>query len=229
VRYARLVQRINTWLTSTTSAGSLYETDLRLRPDGASGLLVSSFAAFRGYQREHAWTWEHQALTRARFCAGDAALGAAFEAERCAILRLPRDRGKLRDDVITMRQKIFAGHPNRSAQFDLKHDPGGMVDIEFIVQYLVLAQSAVHAELTVNSGNIALLGRAAVLDLIPATRADAVAQAYRDYRRLQHQLRLQGAPQARVDADAQAPHRDAVNALWATVFAAPWNSAKPPP
>ncbi len=91
-RYARLAQRLNTWLTSTTSAGRLYDTDLRLRPDGASGLVVSSFAAFCRYQREQAWTWEHQALTRARFVAGDAALGAAFESEREAILRLPRDR-----------------------------------------------------------------------------------------------------------------------------------------
>jgi glutamate-ammonia-ligase adenylyltransferase len=90
-RYARLAQRLITWLTSNTAAGQLYDTDLRLRPDGASGLLASSLSAFRKYQRENAWTWEHQALTRARFVAGDAQLGASFEAEREAILTLPRE------------------------------------------------------------------------------------------------------------------------------------------
>ncbi len=104
-RYARLAQRVNTWLTSMTAAGHLYETDLRLRPDGEAGLIVSSLGAFRRYQREHAWTWEHQALTRARFVAGDPAIGAAFEAERDAILRLPRDAGKLAAEVVEMRRR----------------------------------------------------------------------------------------------------------------------------
>ena len=166
-RYARLAQRLNTWLTSTTAAGRLYDTDLRLRPDGAAGLLVSSFSAFRKYQRETAWTWEHQALTRARFVGGDAAIGAAFEAERIAILRLPRDRARLAADVIEMRGKMHAGHPNRSASFDLKHDPGGMVDIEFIVQFLVLAYAHRHQALTRNAGNIALLHLAGALMFPP--------------------------------------------------------------
>src|SRR5678815_1392430 len=133
--YARLAHRLTTWLTSTTAAGRLYDTDLRLRPDGASGLVVSSLAAFRRYQREQAWTWEHQALTRARFVAGDRAIGDAFEAERDAILRLPRDRAKLAADVVSMRRKMHEGHPNPTPRFDVKHDAGGMVDIEFIVQY----------------------------------------------------------------------------------------------
>ena len=111
-RYARLAHRLNTWLTSTTAAGRLYDTDLRLRPDGASGLVVSSLAAFRRYQREQAWTWEHQALSRARFVAGDASIGAAFEREREAILRLPRDALRLAADVIDMRRRMHAGHPN---------------------------------------------------------------------------------------------------------------------
>src|SRR6185369_1134213 len=137
--YARFAQRINVWLSSRTSAGVLFETDLRLRPNGSSGLLVSSLAAFHKYQRESAWTWEHQALTRARFCAGDPAVGAVFEAERKAILCLPRDAAKLAGEVRAMRVTMREGHPNRSELFDVKHDPGGMVDIEFIVQYLVLA------------------------------------------------------------------------------------------
>jgi hypothetical protein len=150
-RYARLAQRLITWLTANTAAGQLYDTDLRLRPDGASGLLVSSLAAFRKYQRENAWTWEHQALTRARFVAGDPQLGAAFEAEREAILRMPRGPGPLAADVAEMRRKMAAGHPNRTVLFDLKHDPGGMVDVEFAVQYLVLAHAHQHPELTRNA------------------------------------------------------------------------------
>ena len=121
-RYLRLARRLVTWLTSMTPAGSLYDIDLRLRPDGAKGLMSSSLAGFRRYEREQAWTWEHQALTRARFVAGDAAIGAAFEAERNAILCLPRDRGKLEADMIDMRRRMLAGHPNPTPLFDLKHD-----------------------------------------------------------------------------------------------------------
>jgi glutamate-ammonia-ligase adenylyltransferase len=221
-RYARLAQRLITWLTSTTAAGTLYDTDLRLRPDGASGLMVSSFASFRRYQRVEAWTWEHQALTRARFVAGDAAIGAAFEVEREAILRLPRDPAKLAADVIEMRRRMAAGHPNPTRLFDLKHDAGGMVDVEFAVQFLVLAYAHEHATLTRNAGNIALLRMAGELSLVPALLALAAADAYRDYRRLQHQIRLTGAPHARVDPDTQADRRAAVAALWTRVFGEAW-------
>jgi [glutamine synthetase] adenylyltransferase / [glutamine synthetase]-adenylyl-L-tyrosine phosphorylase len=219
-RYARLAQRINTWLTSATGAGRLYETDLRLRPDGAKGLLVSSTAAFERYQREQAWTWEHQALTRARFVAGDAAIGAAFETLRERILRLPRDRAQLAHDILDMRARMADGHPNRTPLFDLKHDPGGMVDIEFAVQYLVLAHAHEHSELTRNAGNIALLGIASEAGLVDASVARAAADAYREYRRLQHQVRLTGAAHARVEPDAQAARRASVDALWKTVFGA---------
>ncbi len=221
-RYTRFGQRLNTWLTSTTAAGQLYDTDLRLRPDGAKGLLVSSLTSFRKYQREHAWRWEHQALTRARFVAGDAKVGAAFEAERDAILRLPREEGPLRDDVVSMRRKIHAGHQNTTALFDLKHDAGGMVDIEFTVQYLVLAHAHAHPVLTRNAGNIALLGFAGQLGLVPAALAAEVANAYREYRRLQHQVRLTGAAHARVDPAPQAERRACVEALWQLVFGGPW-------
>jgi glutamate-ammonia-ligase adenylyltransferase len=226
-RHARLAQRIITWLTSTTAAGALYDTDVRLRPDGAAGLMVSSLASFRRYQREQAWTWEHQALTRARFVAGDTAIGAAFEAEREAILRSPRDRAALQTDVIEMRRRMAAGHPNRTALFDLKHDPGGMVDVEFAVQFLVLAHAHDHAQLTRNAGNIALLRMAGDLSLVPASLAQAVADAYRDFRRLQHQIRLTGAPHARLEPDTQAGRRSAVRALWTRVFGGPWDAGLP--
>ena len=219
--YARLAQRLNNWLTSRTAAGVLFETDLRLRPDGASGLMVSSIEAFRKYQRETAWVWEHQALTRARYCAGDAAVGAAFELERRAILRLERDPAKLREEVLSMRQKLLEGHPNRTELFDLKHDRGGMIDIEFIVQCLVLAHARRHPALTANDGNIALLKLAAGLGLIPADAAENVASAYREFRRLQHALRLNGARFARVPRQQVQDAVAATLALWRQVFSAP--------
>jgi glutamate-ammonia-ligase adenylyltransferase len=216
--YARLAQRLNHWLTTRTGAGVLFETDLRLRPDGVSGLMVSSIEAFRRYQRESAWTWEHQALTRARFCAGDATVGAAFETERRAILQLQRDETKLRGEVLAMRQKLLEGHPNTSDSFDLKHDRGGMIDIEFIVQYLVLAHAHRHPALVANDGNIALLKLAAGLGLVPADAAEDVGSAYREFRRLQHGLRLNGAKYARVPHDEAKDAVAATLALWRKVF-----------
>ena len=226
-RYTRLARRIITWLTSATAAGRLYDADLRLRPDGAKGVLTSSFAGFCRYEREQAWTWEHQALTRARFVAGDASIGAKFEAERESILRLKRDRATLARDVVDMRRRMLAGHPNPSALFDLKHDAGGMVDVEFSVQYLILAHAHEHAALTRNAGNIALLGVAAALGLVPAATAQGAADAYREYRRLQHTIRLTGAPHARVNADEQTGRRAVVGALWKHVFGEPWRAAQP--
>ena len=216
--YARFGQRINSWLNSLTSAGQLYETDLRLRPDGASGLLVSSVEAFETYQRDKAWTWEHQALTRARFCAGDADIGAAFERIRLEVLCQPRDLVKLREEVVAMRHKMSNGHPNNSGLFDLKHDPGGIVDVEFIVQYLVLAYSAQYKALTKNIGNIALLGLAGELGLIPSDLAQTVIEAYRAYRREQHGLRLQGEQKARVNPELFAAQCEKVKELWLQVM-----------
>ncbi len=218
--YARLAQRLNNWLTGRTAAGVLFETDLRLRPDGASGLMVSSIDAFRRYQRESAWVWEHQALTRARFCAGDATVGAIFEIERRAILSVERDPTKLREEVLDMRQKLLEGHPNTSELFDLKHDRGGMIDIEFIVQYLVLANAHRHPALTANDGNIALLGLAAGLGLIQADTAERVGSAYREFRGLQHGLRLNGAKYARVPHNQVEKSIAATRALWRGVFGA---------
>jgi len=217
--YARLAQRVNHWLTTHTAAGTLFETDLRLRPSGASGLLVSSLAGFEEYQEKSAWAWEHQALTRARYCAGDAPVGAAFEAIRERILRRARDPAALAKEVLEMREKMHAAHPNRSQLFDVKHERGGMIDLEFIVQFLVLAHAQQHPELVGNLGNIALLGIAGNLALIPAPLAEQCQGAYREFRRLQHGLRLNGAQYARVAPEAVAPHVAAVRGLWQTVFA----------
>ena len=216
--YARLAQRINTWLCSLTPAGVLYETDLRLRPDGSAGLLVSSVEAFEQYQKTKAWTWEHQALTRARWVAGDAEIGNRFEHIRCEVLKQARDMSSLRLDVIQMRQKMLAAHLNTSGLFDLKHDRGGIIDVEFIMQYLVLAYAPKHIELTANSGNLALLEIALQCHLIPAALAQQTQSAYRQYRRLQHSLRLQGAQYARVEKHSVLPHIAAVLELWAAVL-----------
>ena len=218
--YARFAQRINNWLTSITSAGVLYETDLRLRPDGAGGLLVSSLASFRDYQNRHAQLWEHQALTRARFVAGARDIGAGFERFRVEVLRQERDPGALRREVAAMRRKMHDAHPNRTRLFDLKHDRGGIIDVEFAVQYLVLGNAHRHEELTGNIGNLALLRLAARLGLVQESKAQAAHDAYRRFRQLQHSLRLQGEQYARIAPDAVANERAAVRELWQEVMGA---------
>ena len=219
--YARLAQRINNWLTSMTPAGVLYETDLRLRPDGASGLLVSSLDGFAAYQRTHAWVWEHQALTRARYVAGDARIGQGFDLVRGEMLCRERELPRLRQEIVAMRDKMLAAHPNTSGGFDIKHDRGGLIDVEFIVQYLVLGYAHRYAELTGNVGNLALLKLAARLGLIADDDALAVHDAYRTFRRLQHALRLQGDKFARVDAGTLAGENATVKKLWSNVLGTP--------
>lgn len=217
--YTRLGQRLNSWLSSQTSAGILFETDLRLRPNGDSGLLAVSVDAFRDYELNNAWVWEHQALTRARFCAGDPAVGQRFEEIRCEILRQPRDLAKLKEEVVAMRRKMLDAHASKSeSEFGLKHDIGGIVDVEFIVQYLILGHAHQHASLTGNLGNIALLRMAGELGLIDAQQAQAAGNAYREYRRLQHARRLSANPKAPVPREEVEPHIAAVEALWESVF-----------
>ena len=218
--YAKLAQRFITWMTAHTSAGILFDIDTALRPDGASGMLVSTLSAFERYQDSSAWVWEHQALTRARFCAGDAAIGARFEAIRERVLRKERAAQEiaLKAEVLKMRRKMRDAYPNRSALFDLKHNEGGMIDIEFIVQYLVLRHAAQYGQLTANAGNIALLRLAGELGLIDTALGLAVADAYRAMRRLQHQLRLQGQDNARIDPAQVAQHSAAVIKLWGLIF-----------
>ena len=216
--YAKLGRRMTSWLSTMTSSGRLYEVDLRLRPDGDAGMLAVSLDAFLQYQLSHAWPWEHQALTRARFSAGDETVGERFEAVRRDILLAERDREKLKQDVLDMREKISAGHPNNSGDFDLKHDRGGMVDVEFVTQYLVLAYAREHPVLVKNLGNIALLKLAGEHGLIPQQLATEVADAYRVFRRMQHSLRLQGAEKARVSPSLLASERTCVRLLWSTVI-----------
>lgn len=171
--YARLAQKLVALLGAPTAAGKLYEVDVRLRPDGAKGLLVSSLASFADYQRERAWTWEHQALVRARGVAGDASLIADFETVRGQTLARARDPRKLREDVAAMRAKMRAElDRSDAAHFDLKQGEGGLVDLEFLLQYLVLRDSGAHQELLAprdTAGLIAAARDAAVLDAAAAT------------------------------------------------------------
>ena len=221
--YTRLVRRMMSWLTVQTSSGILFDVDLRLRPNGENGLVVSSFEMFKRYQRNEdgtgAWPWEHQALTRARFCAGDRAIGQAFEKEREAILRLPRDKAKVFSDVSEMRARMLEGHPNPTPLFDVKHDRGGMVDVEFAVQAMVLAYSHEHPELVNNFGNILLLEMAARAGLIGEELAQRCVSIYRNYRHIQRKHRLElGDGPVRVDRFAQSENIATVMQLWKTVF-----------
>jgi glutamate-ammonia-ligase adenylyltransferase len=217
--YARFAQRINNWFNSLTSAGLLYETDMQLRPDGNSGLLVSSVAAFKEYQMQKAWVWEHQAITRARFVAGDKHIGDAFEKIRIEVITQQRDNDALKLEVQSMREKMRSAQHIETNMFDIKHSIGGIIDVEFLVQYLVLAHAKQHPKLTGNIGNIGLLRLLATLNIIAQDLADKVVLAYRDYRHTQHMLKLQGAVHLRVELSVVSEHATAVKALWQKVFA----------
>ncbi|WP_028536369.1 bifunctional [glutamate--ammonia ligase]-adenylyl-L-tyrosine phosphorylase/[glutamate--ammonia-ligase] adenylyltransferase [Paludibacterium yongneupense] len=213
--YSRLARKMIAWLTSATAAGRLYDIDLRLRPNGSSGLLVSSVQAFERYQRLDAWPWEHQALTRARFIAGDAGIGERFAEIRHAILTLPRDAERLRAEVLSMRSRMLESHP--ALEHDVKHARGGIVDIEFIMQYLILGHAADLPALTANSGTIALLACAADAGLIPADLARGCRDTYRHLRRLQHAARLNDLDRVDVD-DALRERYQAGKQLWHALF-----------
>jgi glutamate-ammonia-ligase adenylyltransferase len=226
--YALLAKRMINWLTAYTSTGTLFEIDTRLRPNGSAGFLVTNANAFMKYQLREgdnaAWVWEHQALTRARFSAGSRVVGEFFDDVRFEVLSQRRDVDVLRHEILEMRRKVHAGHPNPSADFDLKHDAGGMVDIEFIVQFLVLAFSNRHPQLIGNLGNIALLRIAGEVGLIEASKAHQVGDAYRLLRARQHRLRLDGAEKTRVDLGLEpqlVAARGVVLTLWQEIFLAP--------
>ena len=189
--FARVGQRLIHILTTRTPGGILYEVDMRLRPSGQSGPLVTSLAAFRDYQRRHAWTWEHQALVRARPVAGSPALARDFAKVREEILCLPREPAKLKAEVREMREKMAAAQPPHEAgQTDVKHDPGGIVDIEFMVQYWVLRWAHEHPGLTRHTDNIHILEALKAEGLLESERARLLTEAYRRYLSVEHRLKL---------------------------------------
>jgi [glutamine synthetase] adenylyltransferase / [glutamine synthetase]-adenylyl-L-tyrosine phosphorylase len=219
--YGAFVRKLITWLTLRTPAGQLFDIDTALRPNGNSGLLVTSIASFERYQQGRgsntAWTWEHQALTRARFCAGCTDLAPRFDVVRAQVLAAPRDARALAGEVAAMRDRVHAAHPVPAGVFDVKHSPGGMMDAEFAVQYLVLANAHRHVDLIDNVGNIALLQRAEAHGLLAPGVGRAAAQAYRELRRAQHRARLDEQP-TQFEPATLARERDAVATLWHAVF-----------
>ena len=178
--FARLAQKIVGYLQAPTASGRLFEVDVRLRPDGSKAMLVSTLTSFIEYQRERAWTWERQALVRARCVAGDATLCTDFEKARAEILGVPKDEQTLRNDVIQMRQKMRAELDRSSAAvFDLKQGEGGLVDLEFLLQYLVLNYSKLHATLTGPRASDALIPALMDVAVLSQEDADSLLAAHR--------------------------------------------------
>jgi glutamate-ammonia-ligase adenylyltransferase len=214
VFFLRLVQRLVHVLSVHTAAGRGYEVDTRLRPSGKGGLLVQSLEGFGDYQRSEAWTWEHQALLRARVVAGDPALRERFEALRRDVLRFAVRRATLRDDVRNMRERMRAElSKSGPGEFDLKQDPGGITDIEFLAQYWTLHWAERYAELVTYSDNIRQLESLASADLVPQATVDVLTGAYRAYRQRMHHLSLESASNV-VPADEFREVRAAVTAIW---------------
>jgi glutamate-ammonia-ligase adenylyltransferase len=214
----RLAQRVITWMTTLTPAGVLYETDLRLRPDGAKGLIVSTVAAFRDYELKRAWTWEHQAITRARAVAGDRAVGARFEQLREEVLTLPRDRARLFEDIVAMRNRMR--HEHRRDAHEIKHIAGGIIDLEFCVQAIVLAHGPAHPALRENKGNHMLLKRAAEAGLLDPAIAVPAADAYLALRQRAHEAALNDVEKVILGEGDLRAERESVQALWRAVFGA---------
>ena len=219
--YGAFVRKLINWFTVKTSEGDLFEIDTALRPNGSSGLLVTTFAAFQDYQQQRgsntAWTWEHQAMTRARFVMGHEAMASQFDQVRRSVISAPRDEASLKSEIVTMRNRVRTAHTTKPDLFDVKHSPGGMVDAEFAVQYLVLMHACAHPELADNVGNIALLQRAEVAGLLSKDIGVKASAAYRELRRVQHKARLNEAPTQVPQAELQM-ERDAILKLWQTVF-----------
>lgn len=216
--FARLAQRVVHWLSTLTPAGRAYEVDLELRPSGQSGAVVVSLQAFAKYQREQAWTWEHQALTRARYVAGPASLGEQFSAIRTDVLCRPRDPDKLAKDIVEMREKMRSHlEKRRDGKWDIKQGRGGVIDCEFLTQYLILRDAAAHPELIRWSDNWRQLDDlTAAGSLSPEDREQLIA-SYRAYRAFAHAKALQS-EEAMAVVGELADSRAAVEDVWKRVF-----------
>ncbi|MGR6875128.1 bifunctional [glutamate--ammonia ligase]-adenylyl-L-tyrosine phosphorylase/[glutamate--ammonia-ligase] adenylyltransferase [Pseudomonas sp. HK3] len=225
VFYTRMGQRLIHILNTTTRAGQLYEADMRLRPSGSSGMIVASLNAFEKYQQQEAWTWEHQALIRARVITGDDAVAQKYTQIRTEILTKDRDPKQLQQEVREMREKMRDNLGSQSVgktEFQLKQDAGGIVDIEFMVQYLVLAQCKQHPQLLSWTDNIRLLETLASHNIIDTEQSDALKQAYIAYRSLAHRRALQNqkllSDPNELDQAGLTPHIDTVKALWQQIM-----------
>lgn len=212
--YTRLGQRIIHILTINTKAGILYEVDMRLRPSGVSGVLVSSLEAFSQYQTNKAWAWEHQALVRARTISGDIRICKKFNELRKKIIARPRETDILKCSIISMRDRLISQYGNsRPGQFDLKHDSGGLTDIEFLIQYMVLANAFRHPDLAEWGNSIRLLKVFEQRNLIPKSYTDILSEANMRYRKTINKLSLQE-KSIYVEADAFRDLRSEVIEIW---------------
>ena len=212
--FARLVRRLVLFLTTQTGAGELYEIDTRLRPDGRSGLLVTSTEAFERYQEDNAWTWEHQALLRARPVAGSAGVGRVFERIRRDTLIDRVRRDTLRDDVISMRRRMRKELDRSSQQhFDLKNGEGGIGDIEFLVQYLVLREAREHPGVIEFTDNIRQLDALVECGALLPEAGTRLQDCYRAYRLCQHHLAIDD-KEPLAGADEFQPEREFVGDIW---------------
>jgi glutamate-ammonia-ligase adenylyltransferase len=201
-------------MTTPTYSGVLYEVDMRLRPDGNKGMIARSLASFADYQTESAWTWEHQALVRARVIAGDAALAQRFAEVRARTLRTEREPDRLRGDVRAMREKMRANlDKTRPGWFDLKQGAGGIADIEFMVQYAVLRWACEHPELTRWTDNIRLLETLIRVGRLPEASGADLTSAYKALRAAYHRNALQDTP-GLVKDDQLGRERERVVAIW---------------
>jgi glutamate-ammonia-ligase adenylyltransferase len=229
VFFTRLGQKIIHILTAQTISGTLYEVDMRLRPSGASGLLVSGFDAFKRYQQESAWTWEHQALVRARAVAGDPALIKRFTELRKELICRSRDVEHLHTDIIDMREKMreHLSAPKRSdalvaaastEAFNIKQGQGGIVDIEFLVQFLVLANGLTYPRLAEWTDNIRLIEVLSEVGLLSQSEAEQLTVAYQDYRAAAHLSALKQQKEA-TSASNFSTYQQQVSQLWARIFA----------
>ncbi|HSY46015.1 MAG TPA: bifunctional [glutamate--ammonia ligase]-adenylyl-L-tyrosine phosphorylase/[glutamate--ammonia-ligase] adenylyltransferase [Steroidobacteraceae bacterium] len=218
--FVRLAQRIVHLLTMHSAAGRLYEVDVRLRPSGKGGLLVTNIEAFAEYQRDEAWTWEHQALLHARAVAGEAQLRARFEAVRLEVLCAHVRRDSLRAEVARMRERMRRELGSADpARFDIKQDRGGIADIEFLAQYWALRWAHDFPPVAMFADTIRQLESLASADLVPQASVDVLTAAYRSYRASTHRLSLDGVP-AVVPAAQFAQTRAAVTALWQATMSA---------
>lgn len=210
----RLVRRLMTLLTAHTHSGAMYEIDMRLRPDGRSGLMVSSLASFEQYQLQEAWVWEQQALVRARPVAGDAELAERFVALRRSLLCQPRKHAELRVDIVDMRGRIAQADADET---DLKRGVGGIVDIEFMVQYLVLAWALEHPELCEFTDNVRILGAAARVGVLSESQCSLLTDAYLALRAERHRTALDIVDDQRA-REVLERHRDGVRGIWKQLF-----------
>ena len=219
--YAIFARKLISWLTVKTREGYLYEVDTALRPNGGAGLLVSTFSAYEEYQIQRgnnsAWTWEHQAITRARFCFGADQFRTRFDAIRQSVMQAQRDPELLREEILEMRTRLHQFHNVRNGFFDIKSSPGGMIDAEFVVQFLLLSNSHHYPELVTNTGNIALLTLLEKVGLLPFGIGKNSADAYRKLRQVQHQARL-NEESGQVPLGQLESERQDILTLWNTIF-----------